>query len=240
VPEFDRFLALSFDCYGTLIDWERGIIDALRPWVAGASRSATLTDEELLTAFSEVESDEESADPARYPEILARVMRRLGQRFAIPVSDEQATAFGASIPAWPAFPDSPSALARLAHRFKLIILSNVDRASFATSNERLGVRFDAIVTAEDVGSYKPDPRNFSALLGTASGLRVTPDQLLHVAQSLYHDHVPAKALGLSTVWIDRRGGRAGSGATPPPAVEVHPDWTFPSMSAFVDDVEGVV
>src|SRR5919201_5086876 len=101
VPEFDRFLALSFDCYGTLIDWERGIIDALRPWVAGASRSATLTDEELLTAFSEVESDEESADPARYPEILARVMRRLGQRFAIPVSDEQATAFGASIPAWP-------------------------------------------------------------------------------------------------------------------------------------------
>jgi 2-haloacid dehalogenase len=235
MPDFDRFQALSFDCYGTLIDWEQGIVDALRPWV---SRSGIeLTDEELLTAFSGVESEEQSADPAPYPAILGRVLRQLGQRFASPVSDAEAAAFGRSVPAWPAFPDSPEALARLASRFKLIILSNIDRASFAASNERLGVRFDAIVTAEDVGSYKPDPRNFAALLDAAKGLGVGPDGLLHVAQSLFHDHVPAKGMGLSTVWIDRRAGRPGSGATPAPTVDVRPDWTFPTLAAFADAVD---
>jgi 2-haloacid dehalogenase len=235
VPEFARSRALSFDCYGTLIDWEQGIVDALRPWLDASG--VDLSDEELLAAFSEVESAEEGADPSRYPEVLARVMHRLGQRFAVPVSDAEAAAFGASVPAWPAFPDSRDALARLARRFKLVILSNVDRASFARSNERLGVRFDAIVTAEDVGSYKPDPRNFAALLDTVAQLGVAPDELLHVAQSLFHDHVPAKAMGLSTVWIDRRSGRAGTGATPPPTVDVRPDWTFPSLAAFADAVE---
>lgn len=235
MPTFGRFAALSFDCYGTLIDWERGIVEALRPWVTRSGLE--LTDDELLTAFSEVESSEESAAPDRYPEILERVLRQLGQRFAVPVSDEDAASFGASVPAWPAFADSPDALTRLARRFKLIILSNVDRASFAASSERLGVRFDAILTAEDVGSYKPDPRNFAALLDTAAGLGVEPSGLLHVAQSLYHDHVPAKALGLSTVWINRRAGRSGTGATPPPAIDVQPDWEYPTLAAFADAVD---
>ena len=235
MPAFDRFQALGFDCYGTLIDWERGILDALGPWRARGGIGAS--DEELLTAYAEIESREEAADPAPYPVVLGRVLRQLGQRFAVPATDDETVAFGASVPSWPAFPDSPEALARLARRFRLIILSNVDRASFVGSNERLGVRFDAIVTAEDVGSYKPDPRNFAALLDTAGSLGVAPGGLLHVAQSLYHDHVPAQAMGLPTVWIDRRGDRAGTGATPAPTVDVRPDWTFPTLAAFADAVD---
>jgi len=231
--DVSRFDALSFDCYGTLIDWESGITTALRPWRERAG--ATIGDDELLAAFAGIESVEQEADPARYPEILARVLRRLGERFGIAVTDEDAAAFGASVGSWPAFADSPGALARLAGRYRLIILSNVDRASFARSNERLGVTFDAIVTAEDVGSYKPDPRNFQALVAAAAGLGVAPDRLLHVAQSLYHDHVPAKRIGLSTVWIDRRGGEGG--ATPATGA-VSPDARFPTLAEFADAVEG--
>ena len=147
-------------------------------------------------------------------------MRRSAARLAV------------SVPDWPAFADSADALARLATRYKLVILSNVDRQSFAGSNARLGVRFDAIITAQDVGSYKPSPRNFDVLVATVSGLGVADGRLLHVAQSLFHDHVPARAIGLPTAWIDRRGQRAGWGATPPPGIPVKPDFTFPTMDAF--------
>jgi putative hydrolase of the HAD superfamily len=236
MPSFDRFRALSFDCYGTLIDWEAGIVAALRRWLDG--RRTDLDDEALLAAFADLETGVQAADPgARYPVVLAAVLARLGERLGLSVGRVEAEAFGASVGDWPAFPDSPEALARLASRFRLIILSNIDRASFARSNERLGVRFDAIVTAEDIGSYKPDPRNFVALLSTAAGLGVAKGQLLHVAQSLYHDHVPAKAIGLSTVWIDRRAGRVGGGATPAAPSDLHPDWTFPTLAAFADAVD---
>jgi putative hydrolase of the HAD superfamily len=136
------------------------------------------------------------------------------------------------VPDWPAFDDSPAALAALGRRFKLIILSNVDRASFAGSNRRLGVRFDSVLTAQDIGSYKPSAQNFDALLAEAGRLGVTEDKLLHAAQSLFHDHVPAKRAGLATVWINRRQGRPGWGATPAPPAEITPDWEFPSMAAF--------
>jgi len=125
-------------------------------------------------------------------------------------------------------------LRRLSRRYRLIILSNVDRASFAGSNERLGVTFSGIVTAEDVGSYKPSPRNFEALLREAARLGVAEGRLLHVAQSLFHDHVPAKAAGLPTVWIDRRKNAAGWGATPAPPTDVTPDLTFTSMQELAD------
>ena len=117
-------------------------------------------------------------------------------------------------------------------RFKLIILSNVDRASFARSKARLGVSFTSVLTAQDIGSYKPSPRNFDALAGEARRLGVGDGKLLHVAQSLFHDHVPAKRAGLPTVWINRRHDRPGWGATPAPPVSVTPDWEFPSMAAF--------
>jgi 2-haloalkanoic acid dehalogenase type II len=140
----------------------------------------------------------------------------------------------ASVPAWPAFPDSPAALNALAQRYQLIILSNVDRASFAASNRRLQVTFTSVLTAEDIGSYKPSARNFDALLAEADRLGIKRGRLLHVAQSLFHDHGPAKQAGLPTVWINRRHDRPGWGATPRPAGGVTPDWEFPSMAAFTD------
>jgi 2-haloacid dehalogenase len=227
------FDALSFDCYGTLIDWEAGIAAVLRAW-AGA-HGLGMTDELLLTAYSTHEAQAEADHPADvYPKILARAMRGLGAQLDVPVSDEEAGSLAVSVPDWPAFPDSAEALDRLSRRYKLIILSNVDRASFAGSNKRLGVTFTSILTAEDVGSYKPSARNFAALAREAERLGIAQGRLLHVAQSLYHDHVPAKAAGLPTAWINRRHDRPGWGATPEPPADVTPDWTFTSMAAFAD------
>ncbi len=146
------------------------------------------------------------------------------------VSDEDAAALGSSVADWPAFPDSADALARLKRHYRLVILSNIDRAGFAASNRRLGVEFDTVLTAQDIGSYKPNPANFDALLAKIDGFGIPRRRLLHVAQSLFHDHVPAKAKGLPTVWINRRQDQQGWGATPPPAAGVQPDAEFPSIA----------
>jgi 2-haloacid dehalogenase len=225
------FDALSFDCYGTLIDWEAGIAAVLEPWAR--EHGILAGREQLLVVYAKAEAQQEQTTPAAlYPAILGAAMRRAGEALGVEVSDAESERLATSVGDWPAFPDSHAALAELSTRYKLIILSNVDRRSFAGSNARLGVRFDAIVTAEDVGSYKPSTRNFEALIETARGLGVAGGRLLHVAQSLFHDHVPARSLGLPTVWIDRRGELDGWGATPPPNAAVTPDWTFPSMAAF--------
>jgi len=230
------FDALSFDCYGTLIDWETGIATVLRRWAD--AHGLAITDEELLSAYASHEAAAEAERPAEpYPEILARSMRDLGAAIGVGVSDTEASSLAASVPDWPAFPDSADALGRLARRYKLIILSNVDRRSFAESNKRLGVTFTSIITAEDVGSYKPSERNFEALGTEIARLGVAKEKLLHVAQSLFHDHVPAKRAGLHTVWINRRHDIPGGGATPAPQAAVHPDWTFTTMAAFADAVE---
>jgi 2-haloacid dehalogenase len=229
--EFTDFEALSFDCYGTLIDWEAGLLAVLGPWAR--ARGLALADEELLTAYAQVEAVVEAEHPAEtYPGILARGMRLLGENLGAEVTADDAATLARSVPDWPAFPDSHDALAALGGRFKLIILSNVDRASFAGSNARLGVEFTSIITAQDVGSYKPSPRNFEVLASEAARLGVRQGGLLHVAQSLFHDHVPAKRAGLATVWIHRRRDRSGWGATPQHSAPVTPDWEFPSMAAF--------
>jgi 2-haloacid dehalogenase len=225
------FEALSFDCYGTLIDWEAGIGAVLAPWAR--EQGLSVGSEELLEDYARAEAREEEQTPeAPYPDILRAAMRSLGASLGVDVTAAQCERLAKSVGDWPAFPDSPGALGALSSRYKLVILSNVDRHSFAGSNARLGVRFDAVITAEDVGSYKPSLRNFEILVRTVHGLGVKPGRLLHVAQSLFHDHVPAQSLGLPTVWIDRRSELAGWGATPPPGVAVTPDWTFPSMAAF--------
>jgi 2-haloacid dehalogenase len=230
------FDALSFDCYGTLIDWEAGIAAVLRSWAD--AHGLPMRDEQLLTAYSTHEARAEVEHPTDlYPRILARAMRGLGAELGVPVSDDEAESFAVSVPDWPAFADSAEALTRLSQRYKLIILSNVDRTSFAGSNKRLGVTFTSILTAEDIGSYKPSPRNFEALAREAERLGVADGTLLHVAQSRFHDHVPAKAAGLPTVWINRRHDNPGWGATPQPQAEVAPDWTFTSMGAFADAVD---
>ena len=238
MPDLDltAFRALSFDCYGTLIDWETGIAAVLRPWAREQGLEAT--DEELLLAYADGEATAEREAPsALYPEVLATAFRATGEQLGAPVSDAWAARLGDSVPDWPAFPDSAEALARLARRYKLIILSNVHRAGFAGSNERLRGDFAAIITAEDVGAYKPAENHFRALDAALPGLGVERAQLLHVAQSLFHDHVPAKREGLPSVWINRRHDRPGWGATPAPAEE----WSFalelPSMAAFADAVD---
>jgi putative hydrolase of the HAD superfamily len=231
-----RFKALSFDCYGTLIDWETGIAAVLAPWAReqGLERG----DEELLSAYADQEAAVERETPAAlYPEVLALAFRRTGEALGAPVTDAWARRLGDSVPDWPAFPDSAGALARLRHRYRLIILSNVHRAGFAGSNRQLRGDFAAIITAEDVGGYKPGERHFRALEEALPGLGVGRDELLHVAQSLFHDHVPAKREGLPSIWINRRHDRPGWGATPAPAGEWAYDLEFPSMAAFADAVD---
>ena len=227
------FSVLTFDCYGTLIDWETGIGEALAPWLTRAGVSVAR--DRVLEAFGELESAQQAATPGmRYPELLAEVHRGLAERFGIAPDAEAAAAFGASVGDWPAFPDSAAALAYLKQHYQLVILSNVDRASFARSNQKLGVAFDAVYTAEDIGSYKPDPRNFDHLLRHLAERGIAKAQILHTAESLYHDHVPAKRIGLATCWIHRRAGKEGHGATRVPDAEVRPDFRFASLAAMAE------
>ncbi len=224
--EYGRFEALTFDCYGTLIDWEAGLLAALRRVLA--PRGVDPSADELLEAYAAFEAAAEAGPYAPYREILGRCLREVAARYAVEPSDDEAAAFGDSVGLWPAFPDSANALARLTTRFRLGVLTNCDDDLFARSERRLGITFDWVVTAQSIGSYKPDPRNFKAAI---TRLGVPPDRILHVAQSLFHDHVPAKAMGLTTVWIDRRHDRLGSGATPTTA-PVKPDATFADMATF--------
>jgi 2-haloalkanoic acid dehalogenase type II len=231
----DRCAVLSFDCYGTLIDWEQGLLRAFEPWRERVR--LPLDDEALLAAFAEEEAAQQVETPAlRYDRLLARVLERLGRRLGGPATAAEAEAFGASIGDWPPFPDSAAALARLARRVPLIVLSNVDEASIRRSAAKLGNPFTAILTAEAIGSYKPDLRNFAYLLGFLAGRGLPREGLLHVAQSLFHDHAPAAAMGIASVWIDRRAGRTG-GATKPPPVVVTPALRFPTLEAFADAFE---
>jgi len=232
------FDALTFDCYGTLIDWESGILAAVRPWLAdrGAAREA----EDILETFADIENRLEAEQPAMlYPHILAAVMKEMSGRWGVTCGDAQAAAFGASVPDWPAFPDSAEALAYLKRHYRLVILSNVDRASFGGSNRRLGVDFDRVLTAQDIGSYKPDRRNFEHMLKELSQMGIEKSRILHVAQSRFHDHAPAKKLGLATAWIDRRHGKRGAGATLPVTDEIMPDFTFTSMAGLVAQHKGL-
>jgi 2-haloacid dehalogenase len=227
------FKVLTFDCYGTLIDWESGILAALRPLLARLD--GKVDDEAALAAYARHESALEAEQPGlNYRKILAEAHRRLAKEWNASSNEVDAERFGNSVPDWPAFPDSAAALGYLKQHYKLVILSNIDRASFAESNKKLGVTFDAICTAEDIGSYKPDKRNFDFALKTVEEkFGLGPKDILHTAQSLFHDHQTAKAIGLATNWIDRRMGKAGSGATSP-VQGVTTDFHFPSMAAFAE------
>jgi len=226
------FKALTFDCYGTLIDWETGLYTALQPLLQKGS--VTLKRDEVLAAFGRHESTQQVATPEMiYSELLAEVHRQLAREWQVSDAETDAVAFGKSVPDWPAFPDTEASLQYLQRYYKLVILSNVDRESFAGSNRRLGVAFDAICTAQDIGSYKPDPRNFAYLINTVAGLGVLKRNILHTAESLRHDHVPAQAVGLATAWIHRRHQLEGWGATAPPAQMPRYDFRFTSLAEMV-------
>ena len=231
------YSVLTFDCYGTMIDWESGIWDALQPLIMANGR-ADITRHRALETFAELESAQEAATPDLiYPALLARVHVDFAARLGLTTTEALDRDFGASVPYWPAFPDSADALRALKRHYKLVILSNVNRDGFAASNRKLGVTFDAIYTAQDVGSYKPDPRNFAYLLEhLQADLGVAPEQVLHTAQSLFHDHVPARDAGLARCWIDRQGLAEGGGwgATARVAERPEVDFLFPTLGAMAE------
>jgi 2-haloacid dehalogenase len=228
------FKVITFDCYGTLIDWETGIFSALQPLVARASHAKTR--DQVLENFARHETAQEEETPAMpYSQLLGVVYRRLATEWGIAVRNEEANIFGASVPDWPAFADSAESLRYLKQHFKLVILSNVDRVSFRSSNERLRVEFDAIYTAQDIESYKPNPRNFAYLLERLrDDFGLESKDVLHTAQSLFHDHAPANRFGLASAWIDRRHASNGWGATLPPLETPKIAFHFDSMAALVD------
>lgn len=228
------FKALTFDSYGTLIDWETGMFEALKPLAARARQ--TLTRDAVLAAHGRHESAQQQVTPAMpYSRLLAMVYKRLAEEWGVPAPFEEALAYGRSIRDWPAFPDSAEALKYLKQHYRLVILSNVDNESFAFSNQKLGVTFDAIYTAEDIGSYKPSPRNFTYMFDKLDTLGLAKADILHTAESLFHDHGPANEFGLKSCWIHRRHAEGGSGATMPMEKPPHYDFRFTSMKAFADE-----
>jgi len=223
------FKALTFDCYGTLIDWESGMVAGLEPLVQRLDHE--LSRDVMLEAHARHESSQQRWTPARkYSELLAIVYKRLAEEWGVNVSTAECERYGQSVRNWPAFPDSADALRYLKQHYKLVILSNVDNQSFAASNAKLGVEFDAIYTAEDVGSYKPDARNFDYMMEKISALQVEKSDILHTAESMFHDHVPAQAHSLARCWIYRRHAQKGFGATMDPGTLPSVDFTFHSMA----------
>lgn len=227
--KLSQFKALTFDCYGTLIDWESGMVAALKPLTAKVRQS--LTRDQILEAHARHESCQQHETPAkRYSELLAVVYKRLAEEWGVPQSWDECLAYGNSIKDWPAFPDSADALAYLKKHYKLVILSNVDNESFAHSNKKLGVTFDAVYTAEDIGSYKPAARNFDYMLDKLKTLGLEKKDILHTAESLFHDHRPANDQGLHNCWIFRRFDKEGFGATMNPGVMPTYDFRFTGMA----------
>jgi 2-haloacid dehalogenase len=223
------FDALTFDCYGTLIDWESGMIEALKGLTDRAPRP--LTGDQILEAHARHEASQQAYTPAKlYRDLLAIVYKRLAEEWGVHATNEECVEYGRSIRNWPAFADSPGALQYLKKHFKLVILSNVDNESFQASNQKLEVAFDAIYTAEDIGSYKPAARNFEYMLAKLRERGIRKEKILHTAESMFHDHRPANGLGLKSCWIYRRHAQQGFGATMDPGETPRVDFTFTSMA----------
>jgi 2-haloacid dehalogenase len=225
--DLEPFDVMTFDCYGTLIDWERGLLAAMRRVLD--AHGVEGTDDDLLERYGRHEAALEAGPYLGYREVLASALDGVAGELGVTPSADERTAFGGSVVDWPAFPDSPAALARLRARYALVVITNCDDDLFAASNRRLGVEFAHVITAQQAGSYKPSRRNFEIAFERIGAPR---DRILHVAQSLFHDHAPAKAMGLSTVWVNRRHDRPGSGATPP--AEATPDLVVPDMATLAD------
>jgi 2-haloalkanoic acid dehalogenase type II len=228
------FKVLTFDCYGTLIDWESGMIAALRRLARRSVRA--LSRDEILEAHARHESAQQLHTPTlRYSELLAIVYKRLAEEWEAEHTWNECLAYGRSIRDWPAFPDSAAALRYLRQHYRLVILSNVDNQSFSWSARKLKVRFDAVFTAEDIGSYKPSPRNFAYMLEKLSCLGLAKSDILHTAESLFHDHAPASECGLASCWIWRRHGQQGFGATMNPGKIPHYDFRFDNLAELVKE-----
>ncbi|MEA1964473.1 MAG: haloacid dehalogenase type II [Candidatus Aerophobetes bacterium] len=224
--DFNKYEVLSFDCYGTLIDWENGILTALKPSLA--AYTINLSDEQILGLYAEIEPKVEKGEFVKYREVLRKVMGELGSKLGFVPSPSELDCLLNSLKNWMPFPDTVEALQILKRTFKLAIISNIDDDLFALSAKHLKVEFDYIITAEQAKSYKPSLHNFKFAI---ERMGISPEKVLHIAQSIYHDIIPAKRLGLSTVWINRRKSREGPGATPP--ASAHPDLEISDLRALV-------
>jgi 2-haloacid dehalogenase len=212
--DFSPFRALTFDCYGTLIDWETGLLGALRPVLR--AHGCQLRDEQILALFAELEPPAQSPY-RRYREVLEEVVRGLGKRVGFQATEAEVGSLPDSLPNWQPFPDTVAALQRLQTRYRLAIISNTDDALFAGTAPHLQVKFDQVVTAEQAGAYKPSLAPFHLAL---KRLGLPKERVVHVGQSVYHDVVPAKSLGLATVLVYRRGFGATRAASDKPDLEV--------------------
>ena len=224
--DFDSYEILSFDCYGTLIDWETGLLSALTPVLA--RHGCSVPNETLLEAFGDLEAGAERAPYRPYAVVLGEVVEGLGRRFGFTPDAADRGVLAASLADWPPFPDTRDALRALGTKYRLAVISNIDDDLFAGTAFSLGVEFDWVVTAQQVGSYKPSLENFRQALARFGA---PGDKVLHVAQSLFHDIAPAGSLGLSTVWVNRRHAKPGSGATPP--ASARPDVEVPDLRGLV-------
>lgn len=219
---FETFAVLTFDCYGTLIDWEKGLLEALQPIFA--RHQVRLQAEPALELFGALESAAEGGPYRDYKTILRSVLEAMGTELGFTPTPQELEHFAMSVKDWPAFSDSPGALQALQQRYKLAVISNIDDDLFAWSAQRLRVNFDWVITAQQARSYKPSLHNFHLAF---ERLGVPQGAILHVAQSLFHDIAPAQALGLTTVWVNRRQNKPGSGATP--LSRVKPDLEVPDL-----------
>jgi 2-haloacid dehalogenase len=225
--DFSQFSVLTFDCYGTMIDWESGIFSALRP-ILKAHRKE-LSDAALLELYSELELHAEQEAFLNYRDVLQSVVCGFGERLGFRPTDAELRSLADSVAKWQPFPDTVGALSRLKTRYKLAVISNIDDDLFALTAPKLGVTFDDVITAQQARCYKPCKKIFQI---ARERVRVDPPQWLHVGQSVYHDVIPAQSLGISTVWVNRPSPRVGAGATK--AATAKPDVEVPSLAALAD------
>lgn len=224
--EFDNYEVLTFDCYGTLIDWESGILAAIRPILS--VHNVNLSNEQILEIFAELETEQEKGEYLKYKEVLTRVVQNLGERLGFAPDSAELDFLANSLKNWQPFTDTVEALKELKKKFKLAVISNIDDDLFAFSANKLDVKFDWVITAEQVKSYKPSLNNFKLAIEI---IGLPSEKILHVAQSIYHDIIPAQSLGLSTVWVNRRGSKEGFGATP--SASGQPDLEVPDLKTLV-------
>ncbi len=225
---FENFTAISFDCYGTLIDWEAGILPVLRAFLT--SHGQNLADATILELYGEFEAEAEGGPYKSYRDVLQSVVLAFADRFHFQASSAEIIALPNSVPSWQPFPDTVPALHELQKRYKLVVISNIDDNLFAETGKYLGVQFDAVITAEQAQSYKPSINNFQMALNK---LALSPDRVLHAAQSIYHDVVPARSLGIATVWVNRKSARPGIGAVRTSSrrpFEKQPDLEVPDLA----------
>lgn len=221
--DFSRFEILTFDCYGTLIKWEDGILRCLHRILAAHEKDTD--DATILSLYGDFEARAEQGPYRRYRDVLQSVVRQFGRKLGFLPTEEEVHSLPASIETWKPWPDTRAALSDLQQRFRLAIISNVDDDLFAATQPQLGVKFYEVITAEQASAYKPSLKIFELAL---SRIGIPAHRVLHVGQSIYHDVIPAQSLGLTTVWVNRPSARAGVGAVKP--AEGHPDLEVSSLT----------